>query len=73
MKKNIIAILFILTFCGCNTNDDSNRYIVISTGGTDGMAPAILDTKTKIVYSFYNQMNSMEIFKKSLDDAKNAH
>ena len=75
MKKSIITVVVfcIFTFFGCSPNNETNRYIVISTGCTDGTPSSILDTKTREVYSInLYKGGPISIYKKTLDDAKNS-
>jgi len=74
MKKTKLLLwlitLFISTilFSCKESNVDTNRYVVISTGGNEGQLPVLLDTKTKEVYVFKIWDDSPpDIYKKSLD------
>ena len=74
MKSNKLLLFFALTVCSllfysC-TNSDTNRYVVISTGGSDGQYPVFLDTKTREVYVItIGDSKIYKIAKKSLDEA----
>ena len=65
-----LITLFISTilFSCKESNVDANRYVVISTGGSEGQLPVLLDTKTKDIYVIKLYDGSPpDIYKKSLD------
>ena len=72
IRKTILlgtAVLCSFLFYGCG-NSDANRYVVVSTGGSDGQLPVVLDTKTREIYVITVwDSKSPDIVKKSLDDA----
>lgn len=65
----VTAILCTFLFSGCSSSD-SNRYVVVSTGGNDGQFPVVLDTKTREIFVITVwDSKAPDIVKKSLDAA----
>lgn len=72
INKSILLVTVVLCsflFYGCS-NSDSNRYVVVSTGGNDGQFPVVLDTKTREIFVITVwDSKAPDIVKKSLDAA----
>lgn len=72
ISKTVLFVALTLSsflFSGCN-NSETNRYVVISTGGNDGQYPVFIDTKTREIYVVtIGESNIYKLVKKPLDEA----